>query len=81
MQVKCNKCGHVADGSEFPKGYDFFGNSYIARCPKCDNWQSPGDASYRMMGGRRPFEFVRERGPESSEDAMGHVLHNSREAS
>lgn len=22
MQVKCNKCGHVGDESEFPKGRD-----------------------------------------------------------
>jgi len=59
-KVKCNKCGFVGDESEFPKGHDFFQNSYIAGCPKCDNRQSPGGASMRGFGGERPFEYIRE---------------------
>jgi len=58
MKIKCNKCGHVGEESEFPKGRDFFQNAYIAGCAKCDNRQSPGDASMRMFGGKRPFERV-----------------------
>ena len=60
MKVKCNKCGFIGDESKFPKGRDFFQNSYVASCPNCDNRQSPGDASMRAFGGERPFEFVRE---------------------
>lgn len=59
MNVKCNKCGYVGSESEFPKGNDFLQQAYIAACPKCDNRQSPGDASMRMFGGQRPFEYVR----------------------
>lgn len=60
MNVKCNKCGHVGEAASFPRGTDFFQNEYIASCPKCDNRQNPGDASMRMFGGTRPFEYVRE---------------------
>jgi NAD-dependent SIR2 family protein deacetylase len=77
-RVKCNKCGHVGDESEFPKGNDFFQNAYIAQCPKCDNRQSPGDASMRMFGGARPFEYVRESAPQG---VAGTVMHRAGEAS
>jgi len=60
MKIKCNKCGHVGEEVEFPKGYDFFQKPYISGCPKCDNRQNPGDASMRMFGGRRPFERIEE---------------------
>lgn len=60
MNTKCNKCGYVGAESEFPKGRDFFQKPYIAKCPKCDNRQSPGDASMRMFGGKRPFERAEE---------------------
>ena len=60
MKVKCNKCEFVGDESEFPKGRDFFQNSYIAGCPQCDNRQSPGDASMQAFGGKRPFVYMRE---------------------
>lgn len=59
-QVKCNKCGHVGDYDDFPKDRDFFQKSYIRACPKCDNHQSPGDASMRMFDRERPFSFVNE---------------------
>lgn len=62
-KVKCNKCEYVGDESEFPKGNDFFQNSYIRGCPKCDNRQNPGDASMRGFGGERPFVYVREAEP------------------
>jgi hypothetical protein len=78
MKVRCNKCSYVADEDEFPKGHDFFQNQYVASCPKCDNWQSPGDASMRGFGGKRPFEYVR---GDSPEDPVGRVLHRSEEAS
>lgn len=78
--VKCNKCGHVGDEAEFPKGRDFFQNSYIARCPKeCGNVQSPGDASMRMFGGQRPFEYVREE--PTTKDPLAVTLHRAGEAS
>jgi hypothetical protein len=62
MNVKCNKCGHVGDESTFPKGLDFFQNTYISGCPAagCENRQNPGDASMRMFGGARPFEYQRD---------------------
>jgi hypothetical protein len=63
MNIKCNKCGHVGPESEFPKGRDLFQNTYIASCPKCDNRQSPGNASMRMFGGQRPFERATETPP------------------
>lgn len=77
-KVKCNKCGFVGDYEEFPKGNDFFQNSYIKSCPKCDNWQTPGDASMRMFGGKRPFEFVR---VEAGDSPIETVMHNAGEAS
>lgn len=78
MKVKCNKCGYVGDESEFKKGRDFFQNKFIAGCPKCDNRQSPGDASMRAFGGERPFVFIREQEPA---DPMGKVFHRADEAS
>lgn len=79
-QVRCSKCGHVAPEDEFPKGRDFFQNAYVASCPNpsCDNRQSPGDASMRMFGGKRPFEYV---GTTAPSDPVGRVLRQSEEAS
>lgn len=79
MNVKCSKCGYVGPESEFPKGNDFFQNSFIAACPQCDNRQSPGEASMRGLGGERPFVFVRDAPPAA--DIVGVVMHNSGEAS
>lgn len=82
MDVKCNKCGHVADESEFPKGTDFLQNPYVKACPACDNRQSPADASLRMFGGKRPFVYVRRAEP--SMDMAGPypvVIHRAQEAS
>lgn len=84
MNVKCSKCGYVGDESEFPKGRDFVQKPYVAACPKCDNRQSPGDASMRMFGGERPFTFVREAEPEVQQGIQGAlptVLHRADEAS
>lgn len=85
-QVKCNKCGYVAPENEFPKRQDFFQDAYIAGCPRCDNRQSPGDASMRMFGGERPFVFLdRPIEPavegDTPADALPSVLHRAREAS
>lgn len=77
MKVKCNKCGYIGDEKEFPKGRDFLQKPYISRCPKCDNWQSPGDASMRMFGGDRPFVFIRDQEPE---DPRGATFHRADEA-
>jgi hypothetical protein len=80
-QVKCNKCGYVGNESEFPKGYDFLQQPYIKRCPKpdCDNWQSPGGASMRMMPGREhPFSYVR---PQAADTPFDQTMHNASEAS
>jgi hypothetical protein len=75
MIVKCNKCGYVGDETEFPKGRDFFQNPYISKCPKdCGNRQSPGDASMRMFGGTRPFEYVRDSIPKT---IIEKVIHNA----
>jgi predicted nucleic-acid-binding Zn-ribbon protein len=79
-KVKCNKCGYIGDISEFPKGRDFFQNSYIAECPKCDNRQNPGDASMRMFGGERPFSFVRPGLTDNAPPAV-RVMHDADEAS
>ena len=79
MLVKCNKCEHIADESKFPKGRDFFQNCYIASCPECNNRQSPGDASMRGLGGKRPFEYVRE--ANTSDDPSMRALHRASEAS
>lgn len=81
-RVKCNKCGYVGDESEFPKGRDFFQNSYIAGCAnlECDNRQNPADASMRMMPGvKHPFEFIRPK--PSIDDPLATVLHQTKEAS
>ena len=84
-RVKCNKCGYVGQSSEFPKGNDFFQNTYISKCPKCDNGQSPGDASMRMFGGERPFIFLRGPEPEPQDSSLQGmlpiVLHRADEAS
>lgn len=85
-QVKCNKCGHIAPEEKFPKGHDFFQNSYIASCPKCDNRQNPADASMRMFGGGRPFVFVdRSSEPQPKTAEMAEVVtvvrHRAEEAS
>ena len=80
MKVKCNKCGYVGDENEFPKGYDFFQKPYIRACPKkCGNHQSPGDASMRMFGGKRPFEYIR--APQPKGAPLLTVLHRANEAS
>ncbi len=77
-KVKCNKCGFVGYEDVFKKGKDFMQIEYIAGCPKCDNWQSPGDASMRMFGGDRPFSYVRADAPD---DPLGKTLHDAGEAS
>lgn len=78
-KVRCNKCGYVGDESEFPRGRDFCQIPFIAECPKCDNRQSPGDASMRMFGGDRPFSFVVRSEPVDS--PLGITLHRAGEAS
>ena len=78
MKVKCNKCGYIGKVEEFPKERDFFQHWFVAHCPKCDNWQSPGDASMRMFGGKRPFEFIRGAEPD---DPKGTTFHRANEAS
>ena len=82
MNVKCNKCGYIGDESEFPTGRDFFQQPFIRACANkdCDNRQSPGDASMRMMPGiAHPFEYVR--GQVVTDDPLTQVLHNAAEAS
>jgi hypothetical protein len=79
MKVRCNSCQFVGEKSEFRQGYDLFQNPFVAGCPKCDNSQSPGDASFRMMGGQRPFEYVDDT-PEP-DDPFGKTLHRARSAS
>lgn len=79
MKVKCNKCGYIGDESEFSTGVDFCQKIYIKSCPKCDNFQSPGDASMRMFGGKRPFEYIREKS--QSDDSLSKTLHAADEAS
>jgi hypothetical protein len=79
-KVRCNKCGFIGDYSEFPKGRDFLQFEYISGCPKkCGNRQSPGDASMRMFGGPRPFEFIREQPKDT--DILSKVMHDAGEAS
>ena len=78
LKIKCSKCGHVGDKAEFPVGRDFFQKEYIAACPKCDNRQSPGDASMRMFGGNRPFSYVR---PGEIGEPLSDTLHRAGEAS
>jgi len=59
MKVKCNKCGYIGNEKEFPKDRDFLQVPFVKKCPKCDNLQSPGGASMRMMPGEKhPFEEV-----------------------
>lgn len=80
MKVKCNKCGHVGEEADFPKGRDFFQNLYVAACPtKCGNSQSPGGASFRMGGGERPFSYVTD--DVEPADPLGKVLHRAGSAS
>lgn len=84
-QVKCNKCGYIAPESEFPKGNDFFQNSYVKSCPKCDNNQNPGDATMRAFDNKRPFVYIRESEPPligtKIKDALPITLHRTSEAS
>lgn len=80
-KVKCNKCEYVGSESEFPKDRDFLQVPFIAKCPKCDNWQSPGGASMRMMpGNKHPFEYVRDEPPKNAAP-IETVLHDAGEAS
>jgi len=60
MKVKCNKCNFIGEETEFRKRRDFFQFSYISGCPECDNSQSAGNASMRMLGEKRPFEYIKE---------------------
>jgi len=84
--IKCNGCGYVGQESEFPKDRDFFQHSFISGCPKCDNRQNPGDASFRMFGGQRPFVFV-DRSPEpeatgaTPPETLPTIMHRASEAS
>jgi hypothetical protein len=80
--IKCTKCGHTAPWDDWPKGRDFFQNPYVWKClnPDCDNRQSPGGASMRMMPGQdHPFISIRP-GPVTN-DPLDQVLHNANEAS
>lgn len=82
MKVKCNKCGYIGDESEFPKGRDFFQNTFISKCPKnCGNSQSLGNASLRIMPSdeKRPFEYIRYEPKDIT--PLGKVLHKADEAS
>jgi hypothetical protein len=84
VNVKCNKCGFIGPEGDFPKGRDFFQNNYVASCPKCDNRQSPGDASMRMFGGERPFSFIRDTEPEGGIELLDNldtIKHRANEAS
>jgi hypothetical protein len=78
MKVKCNKCGHIGDEESFPHGRDFFQNRYVSSFPECDNRQDPGSASFRVLGGKRPFEYVREF---FIGTVQGKITHNASEAS
>jgi hypothetical protein len=81
MDVKCNKCGHVGAETEFPKERDFLQNRYISGCPKCDNRQSPGNASLRMFPGtKHPFSFIRRKLPDNT-DAFTKTMYEAEEAS
>lgn len=78
--VRCSKCGHTDTEDAFPKGYDFFQNPYIRKCPMdCGNMQLPGPASMRMFSGDRPFTYVSR--PTAEGTALGIVLHRADEAS
>lgn len=78
-QVRCNKCGYTADESEFKHNRDFFQNRFVSGCPKCDNLQSPGNASMRMFGGERPFVFIEKLVPPDT--ALNETLKRAGEAS
>jgi hypothetical protein len=80
MKVQCNRCGYVAEESEFPTGRDFFQKPYIKSCPKkCGNTQNPGDASLRMMPGmEHPFSYIR---ADVSKTVRDKVFHEASEAS
>ena len=78
--VRCTQCGHEAPESDFPHGRDFFQNSFIAACPQCDNRQSPGNASMRMMQGNA-HPFVRVDAQPRPTDAIGSVIHDANEVS
>ncbi len=80
MKIRCNGCGHVDEESAFPKGRDFFQNTYVAACPKaCGNSQSPGGASMRMGSSTRPFSYVTDE-PEP-DDPVAKTLHRAGQAS
>lgn len=79
MTVKCNKCSYIGDENEFQKGRDFFQHQFISGCPKCDNFQSPGNSSMRGFGGERPFVYLREKNPDNS--PLETTLHRISEAS
>jgi len=84
MKVKCNKCGYVGEKSEFKTGRDFMQNEYIAVCanPECDNRQSPGGASLRMMPGvEHPFVFVRDLPNDETLSPTEKVFRDASEAS
>lgn len=80
MKVKCNGCGYVGEEKEFPTDRDFFQQKFISGCPKCENWQSPGNASLRMMPGQKhPFEYVRD--VPRNDDPTMRVFQDASEAS
>lgn len=79
-RIRCNKCGFVGDKEDFRWGRDFLQNRYVAACSQCNNRQTPGNASMRMFGGERPFEFVREGLPKGA-SAVEQVMRNADEAS
>jgi len=80
MKVRCTKCNYVDDKGKFKTGRDFFQKEYISGCPKCNNHQSPGNASLRMMPDmEHPFVFVRDENPD--DNPLNKTLHNASEAS
>ncbi len=80
MQVKCNKCGYVGAKQTFILGRDMFQKEFVAGCPRCDNLQTPGGASMRMLpGSDHPFEYVRE--TPGGGDYIEQVKHDAGEAS
>lgn len=82
--VRCNECGFVGEEGCFPHGHDFFQHSYVRACPAdgCDNRQSPGDASMRMMPGQEsPFSYVDREDLGPMARAVDKVVHRSQEAS
>lgn len=81
MKIRCNKCQHQGEISEFRTGRDFFQHTYVAGCPKCDNSQSPGDASMRMFGGERPFAAVEKVSVSPQETPVEQVMRQARSIS